>query len=94
VRTKRDGIGTPPMSAFVNRADPHPRSRENAETMEALESLDMFTALPQKLVQRRAFRRSFSESLAAFEIEPNSKAAKELDDLARAKYGENAPKCK
>ena len=90
VRTERDGIGMPPMSAFVNRADPHPKSRENAETMEALQALDMFTALPQKLVQRLAFRRSFSEGLAAFEIEPNSKAAKELDALARGIYGKIA----
>lgn len=94
VRNERDGIGMPPMSAFVNRADPHPRSRENAETIEALQSLDMFIALPQKLVQRLAFRRSFSEGLAAFEIEPNSKAASELDALARAIYGGTTSKSK
>ena len=90
VRSEREGVGLPPMSAFVNRADPHPRSRENAETMEALDMLDMFTALPQKLVQRLAFRRSFSEGLAVFEIEPNSKAASELDELAQAIYGDSA----
>ncbi|MEZ5722256.1 MAG: hypothetical protein R3D59_11855 [Paracoccaceae bacterium] len=44
-------------------------------------------ALPQKLVQRMAFRRSFSEGLAAFELEPGGKAAAELDDLAQALFG-------
>jgi len=76
----------PPMVAFVNRADPHPRSRENAESMEALETLKPLKALSQKMVQRLAFRRSFSEGLAVFELEPNSKAASELDALARAIY--------
>ncbi len=76
----------PPMLAFVNRADPHPRSRENAETMEALEALDNLTPMRSKLVQRLTFRRSFSEGLAAFELEPGSKAAAELDRLAREIY--------
>ncbi len=76
----------PPVHAFINRADPHPRSRENAETLEALQSLEILTALPQKLVQRLAFRRSFSEGLAVFELEPKSKAAAELDELAFAIY--------
>ncbi len=87
VSSQRRKSDIPPMVAFVNRADAHPRSRENAETMEALEALEMFRALPQKLVQRLAFRRSFSEGLAVFEMEPNSKAAHELDLLARAIYG-------
>ncbi|PCH66171.1 MAG: chromosome partitioning protein, partial [Rhodobacteraceae bacterium] len=61
-------------------------SRENAESMEALETLKPLSALSQKMVQRLAFRRSFSEGLAVFELEPNSKAAGELDALARAIY--------
>lgn len=76
----------PPMVAFVNRADPHPRSRENAESMEALQSLKPLGALEPKMVQRLAFRRSFSEGLAVFELEPGSKAAGELDALAKAIY--------
>ena len=74
----------PTILAFINRADPHPRSRENAETMEALESLDAIKPLQAKMVQRLAFRRSFSEGLAVFELEPNGKAAAELDTLAEA----------
>ncbi len=86
VRAERGDAGFPTMFAFVNRADPHPRSRENAESMAALQSLDLIDALPQKMVQRLAFRRSFSEGLAVFELEPNGKAAGELDALARAAY--------
>ena len=87
VAEERKGGKTPPIVAFVNRADPHPRSRENAESLEALETLEMIEALPQKMVQRLAFRRSFSEGLAVFEQEPSGKAAQELDELARAIYG-------
>ncbi len=76
----------PPVMAFINRADPHPRSRENAETLDAIEMLDPIKALPEKMVQRLAFRRSFSEGLAVFELEPSGKAAAELEALAKAIY--------
>ncbi|GKY87498.1 AAA family ATPase [Sinisalibacter aestuarii] len=81
---ERKGKRKPEVLAFVNRADPHPRSRENAETYAAFKLLPGVTALKPRLVQRLAFRRSFSEGLAAFELEPGGKAAKELDALARA----------
>lgn len=74
----------PPIMGFINRADPHPRSRENAEAMDALTMLNGIKPLKAKLVQRLAFRRSFSEGLAVFELEPNGKAAAELDALADA----------
>ncbi len=73
----------PEVLAFLNRADPHPRSRENAEALEALEMLPGITPVSEKLVQRLAFRRSFSEGLSVSELEPRSKAAEELDALAR-----------
>ncbi len=78
------GKKMPEVLAFLNRADPHPRSRENAEAMEALEMLPDITPLEPKLVQRLAFRRSFSEGLSVSELEPRSRAAEELDALARA----------
>ncbi len=78
------GKKMPEVLAFLNRADPHPRSRENAEAMEALEMLPGITPLEPKLVQRLAFRRSFSEGLSVSELEPRSRAAEELDALARA----------
>lgn len=77
----------PKIKAFINRADTHPMARENTETLEALESLGMIEAMPAMMMQRLAFRRSFSEGLAVFEMEPNGKAAAELDALASAIYG-------
>ena len=87
VKTERAKGKKPEILAFINRADPHPRSRENSETLEALQSLPGIKALPEKLVQRLTFRRSFSEGLAAFELEPTSKAATELQALAQAIHG-------
>jgi len=86
VRLERSGRKLPTIFAFINRADAHPLARENAEALVALESLAKVRVLSQKLVQRLAFRRSFSEGLAVFELEPSGKAAKELDALARAIY--------
>ncbi len=88
IREERAKGDMPVIKAFLNRADPHPRSRENAEAHEALQSLPMIKkVLDAKLVQRLAFRRSFSEGLAVSELEPNGKAAAELDTLAREIYG-------
>jgi len=84
IAEERDGKRDVPVVGFVNRADPHPRSRENAETFAALRLLPGVKPIKPKLVQRLAFRRSFSEGLAAFELEPGGKAAAELDALARA----------
>lgn len=87
VKEERAGGKMPTIKAFINRADTHPLSRENAETLEALETLSHIKALPAMLAQRLAFRRSFSEGLAVFEMEPSGKAAQELDALASAIYG-------
>ncbi|MCP5037015.1 MAG: AAA family ATPase [Rhodobacteraceae bacterium] len=84
MREERPKGKLPPVLAFLNRADPHPRSRENAEALEALSMLRGVTPVATKLVQRLAFRRSFSEGLSVRELEPGSKAASELDTLARA----------
>lgn len=84
IREER-GKDMPGIKTFLNRADPHPRSRENAETLEALGMLAQ--VLQAKLVQRLAFRRSFSEGLAVGELEPNGKAAAELEALAMEIYG-------
>lgn len=84
IAEERQGKKEIPVLGFVNRADPHPRSRENAETFAALRLLPGIKPMKTKLVQRLAFRRSFSEGLAAFELEPGGKAAAELNALARA----------
>ncbi len=87
IKEQRGSARMPRVFAFINRADPHPRSRENAETFEALEMLGTLKPLHSKLVQRLAFRRSFSEGLAVNELEPSGKAAVELDALAQEIYG-------
>lgn len=76
-KTKR-----PEVVAFINRADTHPLARETNEALEALNQLKGLRVLEPRLGQRMAFRRSFSEGLAVFEMEPGSKAADELYKLA------------
>lgn len=73
--------------AFLNRADTHPAARENQEAIDALKQIKGVTVLKPRLAQRMAFRRSFSEGLGVFEMEPRGKAAKELEALARAIFG-------
>ncbi len=87
IKKERGKARMPTVRAFINRADPHPRSRENTETFEALEMLGTIKPLEAKLVQRLAFRRSFSEGLAVNELEPSGKAAFELNKLANEIYG-------
>jgi len=87
IQEQRGNARMPKVRAFINRADPHPRSRENAETFEALEMLGTLEPLQNKLVQRLAFRRSFSEGLSVNELEPAGKAAAELEALAQEIYG-------
>ena len=87
IKQERGAARMPSVRAFINRADPHPRSRENAEAFEALEMLGTIKPINAKLVQRLAFRRSFSEGLAVNELEPSGKAAAELHALALEIYG-------
>ena len=72
----------PEMFAFINRADTNPFIRETAETSEVLKQLPHIKFIYARLSQRTVFRRSFSEGLAVFEMEPNSKAAAEINALA------------
>ncbi len=76
----------PALLGFINRADTHHQVRETEESEEALKSLPGLTHLELRLYQRTAFRRSFSEGLAVFELGPSSKAAWEVMKLARALY--------
>ena len=87
IKDVRGNSRLPKIKAFINRADTHPYARENAETLEALQMLQLIDAQSAMMMQRLAFRRSFSEGLAVFEMEPSGKAAAELDALAKAIYG-------
>ncbi len=79
--------GKPPeIVMFINRADTHSSIRESDETYDALKSLPGIKLLENRLYQRITYRRSFSEGLAVFELEPSSKAAKEFEKFAQLIY--------
>ena len=67
---------------FINRADTHIGVRETDEAEEALEMLQGIQAMNIRLYQRTAYRRSFSEGLGVFELDPMGKAYKEMKRLA------------
>lgn len=76
----------PEVLLFINRADTHPGIRENSETEQALRTLTGVELLDLRISQRTAYRRSFSEGKAVFELSASSKAAVEFFDLARRLY--------
>jgi len=67
---------------FINRADTHVGVRETDEAEQALQMLQGIKALDIRLYQRTAYRRSFSEGLGVFELDPMGKASKEMKKLA------------
>ena len=77
-----DNKKSPELLAFVNKADTNPAIRETNETQEALRQLPGMKIVMARLGNRTVFRRSFSEGLAVFELEPRSKAATEMNALA------------
>jgi chromosome partitioning protein len=76
----------PQIVAFLNRADTNPAVRESDEARDALQALPGLTVLDKRLCLRTAYRRSFSEGLAVFELEPHGKAAEEFSALADILY--------
>jgi chromosome partitioning protein len=74
------------LFALLNRADTHASVRETTEAAEALAMLEGLHLLSSRLYLRTTYRRSFSEGLAVFEMEPRSKAAAEVDALGREIY--------
>lgn len=67
---------------FINRADTHIGVRETDEAEQALRMLQGIKAMDLRLYQRTAYRRSFSEGLGVFELDPMGKASKEMKKLA------------
>lgn len=72
--------------AFINRADTHHMVIETQEAEEALDKLKGLKRLPIRLYQRTAYRRSFSEGLAVFELNAYDKASQEVLALAALLY--------
>jgi chromosome partitioning protein len=77
---------TPELLAFINRADTHHAIRESDEAAAALVSLSGIKYIKQRLCQRTVFRRSFSEGLAVFELDPRGKGAREFYALTSSLY--------
>jgi len=71
---------------FINRADTHPAIRETDEAAAALVSLPGIKFIKPRLAQRTIYRRSFSEGLAVFELDPRGRGAREVTALAAALY--------
>lgn len=80
------GERQPQILTFINRADTHIAVRESDETAEALDMLSGVQLLKPRLYQRTIYRRSFSEGLGVFEMEPSGKAAFEFNKLAKLLY--------
>lgn len=76
----------PELLAFVNRGDTHHAVRETDEAAAALVSLAGIKFIKARLSQRTVFRRSFSEGLAVFELNPKGKASKEFNSLCALLY--------
>lgn len=86
ISTVRKSGSQPEILGFMNRSDTHTAVRETDDAYEALCSLDGITMLEPRLYQRTVYRRSFSEGMAVFELDPKSKAAAEVESLGELLY--------
>ncbi len=82
VHSNLDANNKTEVLGFINRADTHIGVRETDEAEQALQMLQGIKALDVRLYQRTAYRRSFSEGLGVFELDPMGKASKEMKKLA------------
>jgi len=82
------GKTRPEIIGFINRADTNQAIRETSEAAAALVSLPGIRYLKSRIAARTVYRRSFSEGLAVFELEPRGKGTKEWNGLAAALYPE------
>ncbi len=87
IKLIKDTCPTPPqVLAIINRADTHPLVMETQETEDAIDFLPGIKRLKTRLHNRTAFRRSFSEGLGVFELNPSGKASKEILKLCKHLY--------
>jgi len=73
---------SPYLYGFINRADTHHAMTESDEAAMAVKQMSDIEFIDCRWHQRAAYRRSFSEGLAVFEMEPKGKAAQEVNRLA------------
>ncbi len=80
------GIRKLQISCFINRGDTDTTIPETEDTQIALASLPGIRFIKAGISQNIVFRRSFSEGLAVFELDPPGKGTLELNALAAALY--------
>jgi chromosome partitioning protein len=88
VQKSVNGGKAPEMVGFINRGDTHHAVRETDEAAAALVSLPGIRFIKPRLSQRTIYRRSFSEGLAVFELDPRGKGSSEFTRLTAALYPE------
>ena len=76
----------PEIYGFLNRVDMQSALNESYETAAALVSLPGIRFLIPRLSQRAVFLHSFSEGLAAMELDPRDPAVREFNALAAELY--------
>lgn len=76
----------PKILGFINRGDTHTAVRESDEAAAALVALPGIKYLKPRVAQRTVFRRSFSEGLAVFELDPRNKGVREWNALCAVLY--------
>jgi chromosome partitioning protein len=76
----------PEVCAFINRVDMQTAANESYETAAALVSLPGIRFLMPRLSQRPVFLHSFSEGLAAMELDPRDPGVREFNALAAEIY--------
>ncbi|MEJ2307734.1 MAG: ParA family protein [Gammaproteobacteria bacterium] len=76
----------PEICAFINRVDMQTAANESYETAAALVSLPGIRFLMPRLSQRPVFLHSFSEGLAAMELDPRDPGVREFNALAAELY--------
>lgn len=86
IRTFRQGGPMPRVLSFINRAGWEGARTETEEAAAALRTLPGQIHLATRLSHSHEFLDSFSEGLAVFEQDPESRASRELDGLARAVF--------
>ena len=76
----------PDIFGFLNRVDMQSAVNESYETAAALVSLPGIRFLIPRLSQRAVFLHSFSEGLAAMELDPRDPGVREFNSLAAELY--------
>jgi len=77
---------SPEVCTFINRVDMQSAANESYETAAALVSLPGARFLLPRLSQRPVFLHSFSEGLAAMELDPRDPGVREFNALAAELY--------